>query len=127
MNRGIRHQQPDLPRRAALPPPTPGLGAGPNARTIAQQGILLDRHRPDIVAIWPQAGPQPGFQTRAVLDLHPNGPEQEIVFIGIRLDRHHIRRLLDSALLTDTEFAAGPPAWRDYPDPLPAWDTAHTH
>lgn len=94
---------------------------------LRSKGFCWIATRSDIVAIWSQAGPNLVFEPAQYWSSTPMAPEQEIVFIGIRLDRDHIRRLLESALLTDAEFAAGPPAWRDYPDPLPAWDTAHSH
>lgn len=53
--------------------------------------------------------------------LHPNSCPSP------RIDRDHITRLLDSALLTDQEFAQGEQAWQTYPDPLPAWGVTHSH
>lgn len=46
---------------------------------------------------------------------------QEIVFIGQGLDEEQARRALDACLLTETELAAGPEAWKRYPDPFPQW------
>jgi len=54
-------------------------------------------------------------------------PGQEIVFIGVRLDHQRVLGLMRSALLTDTELAAGPRRWVDYADPLPPWSFVHTH
>ncbi|MEM8734409.1 MAG: GTP-binding protein [Planctomycetota bacterium] len=48
---------------------------------------------------------------------------QEIVLIGRHLDEPALRRILDDALLTDEEFAAGPEAWSTYIDPLPSWES----
>ena len=44
---------------------------------------------------------------------------QEIVFIGAGLDRAAITAALDAALVTSADFT--PEAWRDLPDPFPAW------
>ncbi|MGW5729358.1 hypothetical protein [Nocardia beijingensis] len=52
---------------------------------------------------------------------------QEIVFIGVKLDYAKVCALLDEALLTDAEFAAGPGAWAEYPDPFPVWGELHEH
>jgi len=52
---------------------------------------------------------------------------QEIVMIGIRLDRPTVAAALESALLTDTELAAGPRSWANDADPLPSWGITHTH
>jgi G3E family GTPase len=46
---------------------------------------------------------------------------QEIVFIGQMLDEEQARRALDACLLTEAELAAGPEAWKVYPDPFPQW------
>jgi len=44
---------------------------------------------------------------------------QELVFIGIDLDRELIERRLQQCLLTDLEYASGPELWAKLPDPLP--------
>ena len=43
---------------------------------------------------------------------------QEIVFIGIEMDRDAMEAQLNSALLTDEEMAGGPEAWKNLPDPF---------
>ena len=45
---------------------------------------------------------------------------QELVFIGIDVDRHLLTQRLDSCLLTDIELDAGPDSWIKYYDPFPA-------
>ena len=47
---------------------------------------------------------------------------KEIVMIGMNMDREAVGRLLDSALLTDEEMAAGPDGWAQLPDPFPGVD-----
>jgi len=94
---------------------------------LRSKGFCWIASRPDMVAIWSQAGPNLVFEPAqywATTDLEPG---QEIVFIGIRLDRDEVQRLLRSALLTDTEYAAGKHHWLGFPDPLPAWETTHAH
>lgn len=49
------------------------------------------------------------------------------MIIGVRLDRAQVHNLLESALLTDAEVAAGQQEWLTYHDPLPAWGVTHTH
>ncbi|MEM9352303.1 MAG: GTP-binding protein [Planctomycetota bacterium] len=44
---------------------------------------------------------------------------QEIVFIGIEMDRPVIESMLEDCLLTDEELAFGPDRWVDFEDPLP--------
>ena len=45
---------------------------------------------------------------------------QEIVLIGVGLDRPKLEALLSEALLTDEEFEAGPEVWKHYKDPFPS-------
>lgn len=46
---------------------------------------------------------------------------QELVFIGIGMDRaQHVSRL-DACLLTDAEMSGGPRAWARFEDPFPDW------
>ncbi|MFD7458594.1 MULTISPECIES: CobW family GTP-binding protein [unclassified Streptomyces] len=58
----------------------------------------------------------------AALDWHPEHGDccQHLVFISPGLDRDNLRRLLESCLLTDAEYAAGRDAWKRLP---PAFDT----
>lgn len=46
---------------------------------------------------------------------------QEIVWIGIGMDKDAIRKSLDDCLLTDEEWGQGVEVWRTLPDPLPEW------
>jgi G3E family GTPase len=94
---------------------------------LRSKGFCWIASRPDIVAIWSQAGPNLVFEPAQYWSTTDLEPGQEIVFIGIRLDRERLRQLLRSALLDDAEYAAGEQEWLGYPDPLPAWVIAHTH
>lgn len=46
---------------------------------------------------------------------------QELVVIGIDLNREEIIQALNACLLTDQEMAAGPAAWQRYADQFPQW------
>ncbi|WP_067546977.1 GTP-binding protein [Nocardia crassostreae] len=95
-------------------------------RLLRSKGFFWLASRPDLCAIWSQAGPNLTFEAGAhwsALDM-PRG--QEIVFIGVKPDRPHVQDLLNSALLTDAELAAGPQVWATYPDPFPNWEL-HEH
>lgn len=94
---------------------------------LRSKGFCWIASRPKIVAIWSQAGPNLVIEPAQYWSLTDMKPGQEIVFIGIRLNRPRVQQLLTSALLTDAEFSAGQRHWLRYPDPLPAWDLAHTH
>ena len=69
---------------------------------------------------WPEHG-----EHRAAIDSKCEQPfgdrRQEIVFIGQGLEEAQARRALDACLLNETELAAGPEAWKSYPDPFPQW------
>lgn len=50
---------------------------------------------------------------------------QEMVFIGVEMDRARIESRLNWALLDDLEMAAGQKAWTRLPDPFPDWRQQH--
>ncbi|MGW6742741.1 CobW family GTP-binding protein [Streptomyces sp. NPDC055025] len=64
----------------------------------------------------------PSRRAAASLDWHPRHGDrcQHLVFTSPGLDREGIERLLESCLLTDTEYAAGHAAWKRLP---PAFDS----
>ncbi|WP_156755572.1 GTP-binding protein [Actinokineospora pegani] len=92
---------------------------------IRSKGFCHIATRPDTLAVWSQAGPTLTIEPGELL--HTPTARQELVFIGIGLDPAEPARRLDPALLTDTELAEGPAAWKTYEDPLPAWDDLDTH
>ncbi|MCQ6555776.1 GTP-binding protein [Streptomyces sp. C10-9-1] len=59
----------------------------------------------------------PVRRAAAALDWHPDHGDrcQHLVFTSPGLDRDGLERLLDSCLLTDTEYAAGPESWSRLP------------
>jgi G3E family GTPase len=63
----------------------------------------------------------PVRRAAAALDWHPEHGDccQHLVFTSPGLDRDGLERLLESCLLTDTEYAAGRTAWKRFP---PAFD-----
>ena len=94
---------------------------------LRSKGFCWIASRPLIAAIWSQAGPEPGDRAGAAVVHGGVPPGQEIVFIGVRLDRALVHDQFESALLTDAEVAAGQREWLTYHDPLPAWGVTHTH
>ncbi|WP_040828571.1 GTP-binding protein [Nocardia jiangxiensis] len=96
-------------------------------RLLRSKGFCWLATRPDVAAIWSQAGPGLTFEAAAYWTSLEMTPGQELVFIGVRLNRPHIRDLLNTALLTDTELEAGPVVWQQYPDPFPSWVELHEH
>lgn len=94
---------------------------------MRSKGFCWIASRPEIAAVWSQAGPNLTFEPAAGWSALEIPAGQEIVFIGVELDRAGLRAALDAALLTAAEYAAGPRAWVRYPDPFPAWETPHQH
>ena len=121
------------------------LAAGwKHGNLLRSKGWFWLATRPDSAGSWSQAGGimHHGYAGRfwaAVEDGYwPEDPEwrrrildkwsapwgdrrQEIVFIGQDMDAQAATSALDACLLTPEEEASGPAAWRDYPDPFPAW------
>ncbi|MFG1790238.1 GTP-binding protein [Nocardia sp. NPDC049149] len=94
---------------------------------LRSKGFCWIASRAELAAIWSQAGPNLVFEPAAWWSSLEVPAGQELVFIGIKLDRERVRGLLDGALLTDAEFAAGPLEWAEYSDPFPAWGVLHEH
>ncbi|GEC21729.1 GTP-binding protein [Pseudonocardia hydrocarbonoxydans] len=93
---------------------------------LRSKGFCRIATRPDVLAVWSQAGPNLTFEPgELIADRAPAG--QELVVIGTGVTRDETYRRLDAALLTDAEAAAGPDVWRTYPDPLPAWEVEDHH
>ncbi|SMF93530.1 GTPase, G3E family [Methylomagnum ishizawai] len=119
-------------------------GGWDNGTLLRSKGFFWLASRPDHAGGWSQAG---GVMRHALAgrwwasvppEDWPDDPEtlaairaewaepygdrrQELVFIGQNLDEARLRAELDACLLTDAELAAGPVAWRGYPDDFPAW------
>ncbi len=112
---------------------------------VRSKGYLWVATRPHLCGVWSQAGASlrinPAGQWFAAVgqERWPDDPEtrqwiedqwddqvgdcrQELVFIGVQMDRPRIEAALDEALLTDAEYNAGPEHWRGFEDPLPRWE-----
>lgn len=94
---------------------------------LRSKGFCWIASRPAIAAIWSQAGPNLVIEPAQYWSSTEIAPGQEIVFIGVRIDRDRIDALLREALLTDAELSVGEDHWTGFPDPLPAWGVTHTH
>ena len=112
---------------------------------IRSKGYLWIASRPASCAVWSQAGASLQIDragswfvtiereqwpddpaTRDWIEQHWDDEvgdcRQEIVFIGVAMDRQRIESILDDALVTDDEMAAGPSAWLQFADSLPDWE-----
>ncbi|MFC9896882.1 GTP-binding protein [Nocardia sp. NPDC127579] len=94
---------------------------------LRSKGFCWLASRPELAAVWSQAGPNLTFEPAAWWSALEIPAGQELVFIGVKLAGTEIRALLDSALLTDAEFAAGQALWRTFADPFPVWGEVHEH
>jgi G3E family GTPase len=135
-----RRRRPFHPQRLAalLEAGVPGL--------LRSKGYIWIASRPGFSGVWSQAGSsvlieRSGRWFAAVpRDQWPDDPEtldwvqgnwdadvgdcrQEIVFIGVGVDRASIEGLFDAALINDDEFRAGPALWINWPDDLPGWQS----
>jgi G3E family GTPase len=113
----------------------------PLSGVLRSKGFCWLATRHDEALLWSQAGcsvtlgpeghwwaavprddwPDDEVERAAVLDdfAGPYGDRrQELVFIGIEIDRHMIEQCLEECLLTDDEFAAGPEVWSAWHDPF---------
>lgn len=111
---------------------------------LRAKGIFWLATRLDRMGVWSQAGPvariQGGNYWWAAVspDLYPDDDEfrsrltkiwdaqvgdcrQELVFIGVDMPEHDMRRQLDNALLTADEMRGGVEHWLNFNDPMPAW------
>ena len=100
---------------------------GQMTRILRSKGFCWIASRPNIAAIWSQAGPNLVIEPAQYWSTTEIAPGQEIVFIGVKLDRDRVQELLTGALLTDMELSAGEEAWVKFDDPLPAWGVTHSH
>lgn len=102
--------------------------------------------RPDFCATWSQAGavtrtelagmwwvatpneywPEDAdsFQHIKSRWMEPYGDrQQELVIIGMHMDKVALTAQFDACLLSESEIALGMEAWRELPDPFPKWAT----
>ena len=95
---------------------------------LRSRGLVRLATRADRVGSWSTAGGVLALDPTSMTTWHPDTPSgQELVFFGLDLNRDHIRRALDSCLLSAEEFIAGPMEWETYYDPFPVWLLEHGH
>ena len=113
-------------------------------RTVRSKGFVWLANRSDVAGLWSQAGGSFRLEPAGVWwaarpkEHRPSDPEarawldkcwqepfgdrrQQLVMIGVDLDKQSQRLLLEYCLLTDEEMQGGIEAWSRLPDPFPAW------
>jgi len=111
---------------------------------LRAKGFFWIATRPDLIGCWSQAGPTASIEpigrwyaatpkddwpddadTRAEIqsrwDATWGDRQQELVFIGVELDRDGITHALDLCLLTDREMELGWDGWQQLDDPFDPW------
>jgi G3E family GTPase len=106
---------------------------------LRSKGFLWIATRHDVIGAWSQAGPigslEPVAKWQAALSEEERDPDfdcsgwhpqwgdrnQELVFIGQRIDQASIESGLRGALLDDAEMALGVEGWSQFEDPLDPW------
>ena len=73
---------------------------------------------------WEQAPPERTALASLAWDPQFGDRAQDVVAITYDADHEEIAAVLNEALLTDAELAAGEQGWRALPDPFAWWDTA---
>lgn len=115
---------------------------------IRSKGHFWIASQPEFCANWSQAGaitrtelagswwavspkaywPEDKEQLQIIQDRwqEPYGDrQQEIVIIGMQMNRDAIVAGFDACLLNDAEIALGIEAWQTWPDPFPQWQAIH--
>ncbi len=93
------------------------------AGVVRAKGFCWLASRPDLLASWSMAGQSIAIDPSGfVADSPDDPPGQELVFIGIGMDRAALVQQLDDALLDSAELTLGAEGWRTFPDPFPAWE-----
>lgn len=112
---------------------------------LRSKGFFWLASRMDVAGFWSQAGGAARIEAGGVWmaavpqDDWPDDPiecaeilqqwetpfgdrRQELVFIGIKMNRDRIVHALEACLLTDEEMARGPAEWAELPDPFGEWE-----
>jgi G3E family GTPase len=106
---------------------------------VRSKGFFWLASRPRLAGSWSQAGgscrSEPaGFwaargENGALIssEMAPVQGKQELVLIGLDMDKDRLTAMLDACLLTDDELAFGEEGWKQLPDPFSPWLVQETH
>lgn len=91
---------------------------------IAQAGMAVQH---EAVGMWWASCPAEELDEEALIEMQKDWDprwgdrRQEMVFIGIGLDKENLISQLNGCLLTDAEMNQGVDAWLKFEDPFPRW------
>lgn len=91
---------------------------------IAQAGMAVQH---EAVGMWWASCPAEELDEEALIEMQKDWDprwgdrRQEMVFIGIGLDKENLISKLNDCLLTDAEMNRGVDAWLKFEDPFPRW------
>ena len=86
---------------------------------IRSKGFFWLASRPDMAGLWSQAGA--ACRTEPAGKWHDKGLQQ-LVLIGINMDKKELSLMLDECLLRDQEISAGRESWLNMNDSFPEWE-----
>ena len=69
---------------------------------------------------WPE-NPQARAGIKKYFQGEHGDRRQELVLIGVGMDKEKITAMLDAALLSSEEMRKGKIGWKQLPDPFPLW------
>jgi G3E family GTPase len=100
---------------------------------VRSKGFFWLASRPRLAGSWSQAGGSCRTEPAGFWVAHDHRGDlttsqtasirgkQELVLIGVKMNRDMLTSMLDSCLLTDAELAHGESAWMTYSDPFSPW------
>ena len=116
----LRYEQPRPFHPGRLATALNDIDSGRLGTILRSAGFCRLATRTGILARWDQVGSAIWIDPLST-EVEDATTAQDLAFTGLDLDREGIRRTLDVAVVTDEELTAGPEAWRQFSDPLPAW------
>lgn len=116
----LRYEQPRPFHPARLAAALDDIESGRHGHILRSAGFCRLATRASVLARWDHVGSAIWMDPLSS-DIEAASTVQDIAFTGLGIDARALRDALDDAAVTDEELTAGPVAWREFEDPLPAW------
>ena len=91
---------------------------------VRSKGFFWIASHSDIAGIWSHAGNIINLNPGGYWEAPKNDRKQQLVIIGMKLDKAKIKAVLDEALLTDDEMALDELEWGNFSHPSLNWSYA---